>query len=89
MPEDNKENKAPTSSPSTGAGRAASSSQPPPSTGAGDDKSPASSRLGRRVEVLVDNLGPKLLKAGDVTDDPAYVDLLKTARGRTLVREVK
>lgn len=43
----------------------------------------------KRVEVLVETLGHKLLKKGDVTDDPDYVALLKTPRGRKLVREVK
>lgn len=40
-----------------------------------------------RVEVLVDNLGHKLKKRGDITDDPEYVELLKDKR--KLVREVK
>ncbi|MCP9494278.1 MAG: hypothetical protein MSG64_07470 [Pyrinomonadaceae bacterium MAG19_C2-C3] len=43
----------------------------------------------RRVEVLVDNLGPKLLKRGDVTDDEQYAALIDEDYGRTLVREVK
>lgn len=88
---ENKNNDTTTSSPRTGAANAgaASSSQKPPAAGAGDDKSSAPSRPARRVEVLVDNLGPKLLKAGTITDDEQYVALLKTARGRTLVREVK
>ncbi|GEM_PF-5598974 len=43
----------------------------------------------KRVEVLVENLGYKLLKKGTVTSDPEIVALLKTARGRKLVREVK
>ncbi|MDQ3132127.1 MAG: hypothetical protein M3Q99_15375 [Acidobacteriota bacterium] len=43
-----------------------------------------------RVEVIYDGtLGPKALKKGDITDDAEYVRLLKTMRGRELVREVK
>ncbi|MGH9942943.1 MAG: hypothetical protein ACRD9R_11370 [Pyrinomonadaceae bacterium] len=43
----------------------------------------------RWVEVLVENLGPRLWHKGDVTDDEQLVALLGTARGRRLVREVK
>ncbi len=43
----------------------------------------------RRVEILVDNLGPKLLKRGDVTDDAQYVAIADTDYGRGVVREVK
>ncbi len=50
---------------------------------------PGVARPVRRVEVLVDNLGPDLLKKGHVTDDPRVVALLKTPSGRKLVREVK
>jgi len=39
------------------------------------------------VEVLVDNLGPKLYQTGDKTSDPDIVALLGDPRG--LVREVK
>lgn len=41
----------------------------------------------KRVEVLVDNLGPKLKKKGEVTDDPAYVKLIGDKRN--VVREMK
>lgn len=44
----------------------------------------------KRVEVLVDNLGPDLLKKGTVTDDPKVVALLKKQKAdRPLVREVE
>lgn len=44
----------------------------------------------KKVRVICKGtLGPKLLKKGDVTDDPEYVALLETERGRTLVEEVK
>lgn len=33
-------------------------------------------------------LGHLLLKKGDVTDDPEYVELLDSKRGRTLVEKV-
>ena len=42
-----------------------------------------------RVKVLVDNLGPDLLKQGTVTEDPRVVALLKTQRGRKLVEAVR
>jgi hypothetical protein len=42
----------------------------------------------KRVEVLVDNLGPDLLKKGTVTDDPKIVALLKKKSNPPLVREV-
>ncbi len=43
-----------------------------------------------RVEIIADGmLGHKGFKKGDITDDDEYVALLKTDRGRTLVREVK
>jgi len=51
------------------------------------DKGGDSSSPGISVEVLVDNLGPKLLKAGTITDDPEIVALLDDPRG--FVREVK
>ncbi len=41
----------------------------------------------KRVEVLVDNLGPKLRKKGEITNDPDYVALLGDKR--KLVREVQ
>lgn len=44
---------------------------------------------GRRVRVLVDNLGPNLLKKGAVTDDPAVVALLDKKTVPPLVEEVK
>jgi hypothetical protein len=62
-------------------GAAAGAMQPPPS--------PPVKTSTKRVEVLVENLGHRLLQKGDVTDDEQYVALLKTARGRKLVREVK
>jgi hypothetical protein len=43
----------------------------------------------KRVEVLVDNLGPDLLKRGRITDDPRVVSLLKTQGKEKLVHEVK
>lgn len=43
----------------------------------------------KRVEVLVDNLGPDLLTKGTVTDDPKVVALLKKKTSPPLVREVK
>jgi hypothetical protein len=44
----------------------------------------------KRVRVICEGtLGPKLLRKGDVTDDPEYVALLEDERGRTLVQEVK
>lgn len=43
----------------------------------------------KRVRVLVDNLGPDLLKKGTITDDPRVVALLRTQRERKLVEEVK
>ncbi len=43
----------------------------------------------QRVEVVCDgHLGLKMLKKGDITDDEEYVALLKTERGRKLVRAV-
>jgi hypothetical protein len=56
--------------------------------GSGDGPAAGDASYGRRVEVLVDNLGPGLLKKGTITSDPKIVALLDTARGRTLVREV-
>lgn len=50
---------------------------------------PNVARKAKRVEVMVDNLGPELWKKGTVTDDPRAVALLDTANGRKLVREVK
>lgn len=47
------------------------------------------SKNAKRVQVIFDgHLGSKLLKKYDITDDAEYVDLLKTERGKTLVREV-
>ena len=43
----------------------------------------------RRVEVLVDNLGPQLLQRGDITDAPGMVRLLDTPGGERLVQEVR
>lgn len=44
----------------------------------------------KKVRVVCEGtLGTKLLKKGDVTDDPEYVALLETERGRTLVQEVR
>lgn len=42
----------------------------------------------KRVMVLVDNLGPDLLKKGTVTDDPKVVALLRKNTNPPLVREV-
>ena len=41
----------------------------------------------KQVKVLVDNLGPKLYKKGQITDDPEIVALLGDPR--KLVEEVK
>lgn len=41
-----------------------------------------------RVEVLADNLGPNLLKKGEITDDPQIVALLNKPGGEKLVRAV-
>jgi hypothetical protein len=41
----------------------------------------------KRVEVLVDNLGPKLKKQGEITSDPDYVRL--SGDKRKVVREVQ
>ncbi len=47
-------------------------------------------KTSRRVRVITDsNLGLKMLKKGDITDDEEYVALLDTERGRLLVEEVK
>lgn len=44
----------------------------------------------KRVRVICEGvLGDKILPKGSITDDPEYVALLKTDRGRTLVEEVK
>ncbi len=44
----------------------------------------------RRVRVICDgNLGLKMLSKGDITDDPDYVALLDTRRGRELVEEIQ
>lgn len=44
----------------------------------------------KRVEIICDTqLGSKLLKKGDITDDDEYVALLETERGRQLVKEVE
>lgn len=44
----------------------------------------------RRVRVICKGkLGLKLLSEGDITDDPDYVALLDTRRGRELVEEVQ
>jgi hypothetical protein len=51
----------------------------------GGNQSPAKAK---RVEVLVDNLGPDLLKKGTMTDDPKVVALLKRKTNPPLVREV-
>lgn len=57
----------------------------PGGTSGGANNAPPTRR--KRVEVLVPNLGHKLLKQGQVTDDPQYVKLLGDKRN--LVREVK
>ncbi len=51
-------------------------------SGGAPEKSPA------RVEVLVDNLGPNLLKKGEITDDPQIVALLDKQGGDQLVRAI-
>jgi hypothetical protein len=52
--------------------------------------SPTQNEKAKRVEVICEGpLGFKLLRKGDVTGDEEYVALLKTARGRKLVKEVK
>lgn len=44
----------------------------------------------KKVRVICkETLGHLLLTEGDTTDDPQYVALLKTKRGKTLVQEVK
>lgn len=44
----------------------------------------------KKVRVIFKGvLGHKGLREGDVTDDPEYVALLKTKRGKELVEEVK
>ena len=43
-----------------------------------------SKKSGGKVRVLVDNLGPKLYRRGQVTDDPEVVALLKV-EGQKLV----
>jgi hypothetical protein len=50
-----------------------------------EERSPKS----KRVRVLVERLGPNLLKKGEITDDPAVVALLDKPYGRDLVEEVK
>ncbi len=67
-----------------------------PAASDSDDAEPTLSqtvqRQSGRVRVRVicaGTLGPKLLKKNDITDDPRYVALLETERGRTLVEKVK
>lgn len=54
-------------------------------------KADAETKKPQKVRVILSEgtLGTKLLKKYDVTDDPEYVALLDTERGRTLVQEVK
>lgn len=44
-----------------------------------------------RVQVILESgtLGPLLLTKGAITDDPRYVAMLRTPRGRRLVKEIK
>lgn len=65
-----------------------SSTSAPSTTGAGRG-APNVPRQPKRVEVLVDNLGPDLLKKGSITGDERVVALLRSPNGRKLVREVK
>lgn len=47
-------------------------------------------KTAKQVEIICDTqLGSKLLKKGDITDDDEYVALLETERGRQLVKEVE
>ncbi len=48
---------------------------------------PPAPKAKTRVEVLVENLGPKLYKRGKITSDPEYVALIGDKRN--LVREAK
>lgn len=59
--------------------------------GAQTQTPPEKTEKTKQVRVILQNavLGHKGLRAGDVTDDPEYVALLKTKRGKTLVEEVK
>ncbi len=54
-----------------------------------DDKAPAQSpaKIVKRVEVLVNNLGPKRHQKGAVTDDPEIVKLAGDGTGRVRVVE--
>jgi hypothetical protein len=62
---------------------AANNPPPPPTT------PPATKEKPKRVEVICEGtLGHLLLKKGDTTGDEEYVALLKTKRGKMLVREI-
>lgn len=55
-----------------------------------DAKAEAEAKMPKQVRVICEGtLGPKLLKKGDVTDDPEYVGLLESQGDRNLVVEVK
>lgn len=45
------------------------------------DKSKSASKP-KKVRVMVDNLGPKLYRKGQTTDDPAIIALLDDGTGR-------
>lgn len=67
-------------------GNSSSTGNPPPPS------RPSGSLTGgepKRVEVLVDNLGPQRLMKGYITSDPVIVALLDTQDEVELVREVK
>lgn len=66
----------------------ASEAKPPETPPASAPPQPQSEKR-RFVRVLVQNLGPRLYRQGEVTDDPDIVALLDTERGRRLVEEVK
>jgi hypothetical protein len=60
----------------------------PPSTGNKQPPPPITEPVKVRV-ICEGTLGSKLLAKGQVTDDPDYVALLKTASGRRKVEKVK
>lgn len=54
------------------------------------DEDAKAAKKPKRIRVICKGtLGPKLLTKGDITDDPEYVELLESERGRALVEEVK
>ena len=82
---DENDNKGPQDQESAG-GQAPPASRGATQPPAAGDRAP---KRQRRVEVLVDNLGPNLLRKGQITDDPVAVALLDQPHGHALVREVK